>query len=203
MAEMKNVDSDWARCVAFHGHECPGLAIGFQAAQAGLAWIEAIRAKDEDIVAIVENDACGVDAVQVLTGCTFGKGNLIHLDHGKQVFTFFNRDKNRGARFSLRAGAITSDDRYHNLMLRVRDGQATPKEQSELTEHYANTMKTILSKSVEELFVVSEPMFSLPDKARIQQSSLCPICGEPTMAEKMVDIDGRHLCRPCANTMAC
>ena len=94
-------NEDWTRCVAFHGHECPGLAIGFMAAKAGLAWIESTRAEDEEVVTIVENDACGVDAVQVLTGCTFGKGNLIHKDYGKQVFTFFNRDTGRaGALFA-------------------------------------------------------------------------------------------------------
>jgi len=34
------------------------------------------RAEDEEIVAVVETDACGADAIQVRTGCTFGKGNF-------------------------------------------------------------------------------------------------------------------------------
>ena len=42
------------------------------------------RAADEEIVAVVETDMCGVDAIQFLTGCTFGKGNLIHRDWGKK-----------------------------------------------------------------------------------------------------------------------
>ena len=29
-----------------------------------------------------------VDAVQVLTGCTFGKGNLIYRPTGKMAFSF-------------------------------------------------------------------------------------------------------------------
>jgi formylmethanofuran dehydrogenase subunit E len=28
---------------------------------------------------------CAVDAIRFLTGCTFGKGNLVHLDHGKNA----------------------------------------------------------------------------------------------------------------------
>ncbi|NIP44160.1 MAG: formylmethanofuran dehydrogenase, partial [candidate division Zixibacteria bacterium] len=44
-----------------------------------------------ELVAVVENDSCAVDAVQVLTGCTFGKGNLFFRDYGKQVYTFFRR----------------------------------------------------------------------------------------------------------------
>ena len=65
----------------FHGHWCPGLAIGIRAAEWALK--ELGKAPDEEIVAVVETDMCGVDAIQSLTGCTFGKGNLIHKDYGK------------------------------------------------------------------------------------------------------------------------
>jgi formylmethanofuran dehydrogenase subunit E len=85
---------DFKRCERFHGHVCPGLAIGYQASIAALGWLEENRSVDEEIVVIVENDACCVDAIQVLTGCTFGKGNFIFKDHGKMAFTFFSR-KNR------------------------------------------------------------------------------------------------------------
>ncbi|HEX2027481.1 MAG TPA: FmdE family protein, partial [Nitriliruptorales bacterium] len=66
-----------ARVVDFHGHLCPGLAMGIQAARFALDEIGP-HAQDEEVVAVTETDMCGVDAVQVLTGCTFGKGNLIH-----------------------------------------------------------------------------------------------------------------------------
>lgn len=29
----------WNRCVAFHGHSCPGLAIGFRAATEALSYL--------------------------------------------------------------------------------------------------------------------------------------------------------------------
>ena len=193
--------ADWQRCVDFHGHECPGLAIGFMAAKAGLASIRGDRSEDEEIVAVVENDACGVDAVQVLTGSTFGKGNLIHLDHGKQVFTFFNRNRNQGVRFSLRADASTVDDRYRELTMLFLDGRASPQELSELGKRRVKVMRDILSKSAEELFVISEPNISLPGKAVMQRSEACAVCGEPTMPRKMVDMDDRRLCRPCAAAM--
>ena len=65
----------WERCVAFHGHSCPGLAIGFRAALEGMSalGLPLQPVQDEDLVCVSENDACGVDAVQVLTGCTLGK----------------------------------------------------------------------------------------------------------------------------------
>jgi len=87
---MKEIDlpDDLKQCVAFHGHLCPGLVIGYCAAKLGMRLLAADRSADEELIAIVENDTCAVDAIQALTGCTFGKGNLFFQDHGKMVFTF-------------------------------------------------------------------------------------------------------------------
>jgi len=84
--------------VSFHGHVCPGLAMGYRMACAGLDALAETRAPDEEIVAVVENDACGVDALQVLSGCTFGKGNLIFRDYGKSVYTLYSRTSGVGVR---------------------------------------------------------------------------------------------------------
>ena len=65
----------------------PGLALGIRAAEIALREIGP-HAQDEEVVAVVETDMCGVDAIQVLTGCTFGKGNLIHKDYGKKHSVF-------------------------------------------------------------------------------------------------------------------
>ncbi|MCL4536163.1 MAG: formylmethanofuran dehydrogenase subunit E family protein, partial [Nitrospirae bacterium] len=68
---MKSFDD----VVKFHGHSCPGLALGYRV---GVAAVKELNmeniSEDEEVVAIVENDSCAVDAIQVLTGCTFGKG---------------------------------------------------------------------------------------------------------------------------------
>jgi len=88
----------YTEIVKFHGHECPGLAIGYRMASAALEELRSTRAEDEEIVAIVENDACGVDALQCVTGCTFGKGNLLFRDYGKQVYTLYSRSTGSGVR---------------------------------------------------------------------------------------------------------
>jgi formylmethanofuran dehydrogenase subunit E len=44
----------------------------------------------------VENNSCSVDAIQEILGCTFGKGNLIYKDRGKQVFTIYSRGNGKG-----------------------------------------------------------------------------------------------------------
>jgi formylmethanofuran dehydrogenase subunit E len=72
--------------VTFHGHSCPGLALGYRAAQYVMDALRAGRSDDEELVCIVENDACGVDAIQVVAGCSVGKGNLILRDLGSLYF---------------------------------------------------------------------------------------------------------------------
>ena len=84
------------KAIDFHGHWCPGLAIGVRAAQWALQ--EMGKAPDEEIVAVVETDMCGVDAIQALMGCTFGKGNLIHRDYGKTAFAFYRRRDGKSVR---------------------------------------------------------------------------------------------------------
>jgi formylmethanofuran dehydrogenase subunit E len=82
--------------IAFHGHSCPGLAIGIRAAEIALREMEGVG--QSDLVCVTETDMCGVDAIQFLTGCTYGKGNLIHRDYGKMAFSFYDRENGRGIR---------------------------------------------------------------------------------------------------------
>ncbi len=94
---MRNL-ADWDEVTKFHGHSCIGLGMGYRVAEAALKELQSDRDIDEEIVAVVENDNCSVDAVQYITGCTMGKGNLIFYDHGKPVYTFIRRSDNKAAR---------------------------------------------------------------------------------------------------------
>ena len=90
----------WEKAVDFHGHVCMGLARGCRVAQAAMQVFKE-RDIDEELVAIVENDSCSIDAIQVLIGCTLGKGNLIYRDYGKSVYTFIRRRDKKAIRVTL------------------------------------------------------------------------------------------------------
>ena len=66
----------WEDCVAFHGHECGGLTIGYKASLYAIELLDIKFSEDEELVCISENDACGVDAIQTMLGCSIKKGNL-------------------------------------------------------------------------------------------------------------------------------
>lgn len=95
----------------FHGHECPGLAMGYRMATAAMEALASTRSEDEEIVAITENNACGVDALQCISGCTAGKGNLIFRDYGKQAYTLYSRQSRKGVRAVFYGKGIPSEVR--------------------------------------------------------------------------------------------
>ena len=165
-----NIDL-WKKCVEFHGHVCPGLAIGYRAAVAASEYLEIGRSDDEDIVCITENDACGVDAVQRILSCTIGKGNLIYRGTGKMAFSFFDRNSGKKVRFCLKA-------------------LAEPMDRIE-------RQKYILEAPFEEIFSVGTPKYDLPERARIFNSIKCEVCGESAPEHKIRLMDGKKVCLDC------
>ncbi len=183
-----------SRAVCFHGHICPGLAIGASASLSFLKGKE--RSEDEEIVAIVENDACGVDGIQALLGCTFGKGNLIFKDHGKSVYTFFDRNTERGWRYSLKEFP-QPDDGAMGLFSKVRSGEATPEEKDRFRRLWVDRAARVLEAG-EDLFDITEVGGELPEKARIFDSFICHDCGEKTGTHRTVEMDDERYCIPCS-----
>ncbi len=186
------------RSAEFHGHICPGLAVGIIASKIALR--DARRAEDEELVTIVENDACGVDGIQALTGCTFGKGNLIFHDHGKSVFTFFNRTLGKALRLSLKPDVYKTEDRdrMKDLFEKMRNNTATPEDMDEFWKNHIRRTIEVLELG-EEIFDVKEINMPPPEKARIFDSIICEKCKEPTMATRIVEQNGSKLCIPCSN----
>ena len=124
MTALDIINSEaFQKCLLFHGHICPGLAIGFRAATAGMAWLDEKRSEDEEIVAIVETDACSADAVQVLTGCTFGKGNFIYKDYGKMALTLLSRNSGQGVRIVLKGETARPDAEHmaQDVLFTIRE----------------------------------------------------------------------------------
>lgn len=163
--------TDWEKCVAFHGHECPGLTIGYKAAQYAIELLGLTFSDDEQAVCITENDACGVDAVQALLGCSVGKGNLLFHMTGKQAFSFYNRTDGKSVR----------------LVLREKPENMTREESFRYYQDHAPA----------ELFDVKETKIELPERARIFDSYVCECCGETAAANWIRIQDGKKLCMDC------
>lgn len=161
----------WEKCTAFHGHICGGLMIGCKAALYAIELLELTFSDDEQVVCISENDACGIDAIQVILGCSVGKGNLLFHMTGKQAFSIYNRQNGKSVR----------------LMLRKKpEGM----ERGKSLEYYR-------SRKPEELFDVMDTRIPLPEPARIFDSYDCECCGERTGANWIRIQNGKKLCVDC------
>jgi formylmethanofuran dehydrogenase subunit E len=183
----------------FHGHICPGSALGYRAAEAALIELSSLSSEDEELVAIVENDSCAVDAVQVVTGCTFGKGNLIFRDYGKQVYTFINRNTGDAVRVSLKSSFNMDkiDPQLGVLRRKARSGQASPQEKAELEKLVREVSKKVLDYSLEDLFEVKPVEIEIPQKAKMFKSLKCSECGEMVSEHRAKILDGKSVCRDC------
>ena len=161
----------WQDCVAFHGHECGGLTIGYKASLYAIELLNMAFSDDEQVVCIAENDACGVDAIQVILGCSIGKGNLLFHMRGKQAFSFYNRKNGKSVRLVLKAKPVG------------------------MTK--AESFAYYQACCPEEMFDVKETTICLPEKARLFDSYTCDCCGETTGANWIRLAGDKKLCLDC------
>lgn len=164
--------------IAFHGHNCPGLTIGIRAAELARDRLDIHHA--ESALCVTETDMCGVDAIQFLTGCSFGKGNLVHKDYGKSAFTFYNGDTGKGFRAVFNDNSGSSQD-----------------ESLSFEDQKAQRIVHLLQADLEELFALQEIDRPPVRPARIMKSIKCDACGEMTMESRIRLFDGKTLCIPC------
>ena len=190
----------FAEAARFHGHICPGLALGYRAAGIALERLRSGRAEDEELVTIAETDACGVDAIQVLTGCTAGKGNLLFKDHGKHAFTFINRVTGDAVRVVGNPSFDTDslDPGLASLRARVMQGQASGEELTEYRRRIDRIVEKILDLPAETLFTIRKVDVDMPERARIFKSVPCAKCGELTAESRVRVEDGKFVCRSCS-----
>ena len=160
----------WQDCVAFHGHECGGLTIGYKASLYAIELLDLEFSQDEQVVCIAENDACGIDAIQVMLGCSIGKGNLLFHMRGKSAYSFYNRKNGKSVRLVLKPKAgLTREESF---------------------AYYQGCRP-------EEMFQVKEATIRLPEKAKLFDSYTCDCCGEVTGANWIRLSGDKKLCLDC------
>ena len=161
-----------ADLIRFHGHECPGVTIGYRMAKAAM---EAIPA-DGKLVAIAENRTCGVDALQWVTGCTAGKANLVFKDYGKQAYTLYSSLTGNGVRVMFDGARVPADVR---------------KDRAEfikwLTTADARLFLTLTPVQVDEVA-----------SRGTKETAACSSCEEPVSLTHLRVVGGKQLCIPCA-----
>ncbi|MBN1612954.1 MAG: formylmethanofuran dehydrogenase [Deltaproteobacteria bacterium] len=195
----KSIPADLKRCVIFHGHLCPGLVYGYRVAKEAIRLLGLTRAADEEVVAISENDSCAVDGLQALLGTTAGKGNLILKDYGKNAYTVFSRSGRKAYRFARKEYYDFKGEAKEEFERLDRAFAAGEASNAKLRRQKRLKAMDLLSRPFEEIYQTTEVPYEEPSYAELARSEPCALCGEMTMATKMVQAaDGRMLCIPCS-----
>jgi len=168
---MKDIQELYQEGVSFHGHSCPGLALGVRASYIAIQELDVEDIHAKGLYCISEKQACYMDGIQVVMGCTTGNKNLIYYPTGKSVFSFYNR--NNGKSIRLYAKDMPSG-----------------MERDEKIQY-------VLTAPVEEIFVCGPATLPFPPKIPKAPSAACSQCGEMTDESFLRLRDGKLLCPEC------
>ncbi len=206
---------DLAACLLktaeIHGHFCPGSALGVMASVWGLSQLgldSSLSDGLEELMAIVEINACFTDGVQAVSGCTLGNNALVLRDLGKHAVTFTLRGSGSGVRVRVRPDFQSQISRavpeFYPLLERVIIKREGGRKIAETFKTTASKAAFALLEMPFEQLLISQPFTpELPDYAPIAESLICPVCGEQVMASKVVtEGDGKGLCLTCAEHRA-
>ena len=203
---IDHMDLVWClnKTAEIHGHFCPGSALGVMASVWGLRQLgNGIFDSEgmENLMAVVEINACFADGIQVISGCTLGNNALVYRDLGRMAVTFAVRGKKAGVRVRVRREFRAIIDRlvpeFYPLMERViKNRENDPQREIAFKKRGKEAAFALLERPFEELLAAETVSPDLPEYAPITDSAICLRCGETVMATKMAERN-KDLCRLC------
>ncbi|HEK86716.1 MAG TPA: tRNA CCA-pyrophosphorylase [Candidatus Aminicenantes bacterium] len=184
----------------FHGHKCPAMPMGLRVGAAAMNALGVERAKDGQLVAMIElgDDHCATcfaDGIQVITGCTFGKGNIKKLNYGKWGLTLIDRQSGRAIRVVPKAEAMMISKKSEFMQNYRRKGIPASQVPNSVVEPLIDL---VMNAPEEQLLSIGEIFTQeLPAKKESFESFVCDICGEMTVEGYGRILGDKKVCQPC------
>ncbi len=182
---MENINIYLNKGREFHGDVCPGIVIGTRIALAGMRELGMDpEEKNRDLLVYVEIDRCMADAIQAVTGITMGHRTLKYKDYGKFAATFMDLSTGKAVRISAAEGQ-----------------REPPKTDNDGKPNMEGMVEKLIQTPEEELLVIEEVKVDIgehdiPGFPKFR--SYCEECGDRVLDRREVIIDGRTLCKACA-----
>ncbi|TAK10331.1 MAG: hypothetical protein EPO39_00305 [Candidatus Manganitrophaceae bacterium] len=191
------MDPEFKKAVDFHRHLCLDIAVGYRAAKVLMREMGDQMKNMKELVALVGNETCALDAIQEITGCTFGKRNLYLTQVGKPVYILQNTKTGK----AVRAYCIYWDTFDHGQLRKLRKEATAPNATAEnkaafqkLTDDKINE---ILTASDSALFKIEHVTLPPPPKTGKYDAEPCGNCGEQTNVALLREEGGKKLCKEC------
>jgi formylmethanofuran dehydrogenase subunit E len=127
-----------------------------------------------------------------------GKGNLIIRDFGKNAYTVLSRSGRKSYRFARKV-RYEYQGKEKSTFDRL-DAAIAKRMASEGDRRYMKLLRVedLLGRHFDEIFTTTEIPFAEPLYAPLSRSEPCAMCGEMTMASKMVVVNDGRVCIPCS-----
>ena len=186
--------------IKFHGHKCPAMPMGLSVGSAAMSALGVERAKDGQLLALVEIGVnhcatCFADGVQMITGCTFGKGNLRRLNYGKWALTLVDKKKSRAVRVAVRAEMMAANkktDFFQKYRMKGIPASQVPPEAAQ------PLVDGVLGAPEDRLLSISEVFeYKVVDAPHSFESFVCAICGEMVAEPYGRLLEDKKVCIPC------
>ena len=184
----------------FHGHKCPAMPNGLRVAETAMNKLGVERTGDSFLHAIVELGenhcaTCFADGVQVITGCTFGKGNIERSQKGKWGLTLIDKRTNKAVRVVPKAEAMMQTKKT-SFFKDYREKGVPPTQVPE--EVVQPLVEKVMNAPVEMIMNVSEVFdYNWTEPKHSYNSIVCEKCGEMVIEEYTQMKDGIRVCKDC------
>lgn len=185
----------------FHGHKCPAMPMGLRVGAAALNKLGIERAKDGQIVALVDlgDDHCATcyaDGLQVILGTTFGKGNIKKTHKGKWAVIVIDKATGKAVRVTPKAEAMQANKETSFFKDYREKGIPASKVPNEIIEPLVTK---VMGAPDADLITVSEVFdYNLVQHPHSFNSFVCEECGEMTVMEYGRIKGDKKVCIDCA-----
>lgn len=191
--------------LTLHGHKCPAMPQGLRAGAIAMNHLGVERSGDKTLLALVElGDGhcahCFGDGVQMVTGCTFGKGNIQKLGYGKFGLTLVDKTTGRAVRVVPKAEAQMKTKQTPFFTEYRMKGVPPTQVPDEVVEPL---IEMVLNAPEEQIFNVSEIFdYEVPPKQHESfDSFVCERCGDMVVETYGRVVGDQTVCIPCQEAL--
>lgn len=186
----------------FHGHKCPAMPLGLRAGAAAMNALGVERASDGQVVAILDlgEDHCATcfaDGIQVITGCTFGKGNIKRTHKGKWSVTLVDKKKRKAVRVTPKAEAMAANKKSPFFKEYRQKGIPASAVPADIADPL---VEKVMNQPVEALINISDVFdYEYKDAPHSFDSFVCDECGEMVVMQYGRVKGEKKVCMDCAS----
>lgn len=185
----------------FHGHKCPAMPNGLRVGSAAMNALGVERTGDSVLHAILDLGdnhcaTCFADGVQVITGCTFGKGNIEKTYKGKWALTLIDKKTNRAVRVTPTAEAMLANKKTA-FFKDYREKGVPP---TQVPDEVVEPLVVKVMNAPENMMMKISEVFEYQWKQPVHSfnSFVCEECGEMTVMEYGRIKGDKKVCIDCA-----